>query len=73
MTVMSTPAATRCTAAPRALSGFGGDYRLYVHLTSDEIMRLFLECFTQVDEVIARLIGRHEADKASEKEQLEDA
>jgi hypothetical protein len=45
--------------APRTLSGFGGEYRLYVHLTPDEIMRLFLECFTEVDDAIARLIERH--------------
>jgi hypothetical protein len=58
--------------APRALSGFGGDYRLYVHLTPDEIIRLFLECFPQVDEVIARLVERSRAENKS-AHQLTDA
>lgn len=52
--------------APRALSGFGGDYRLYIHLTPDEIMRLFLECFPEVNNVIARLGRLDVVDDASD-------
>jgi hypothetical protein len=40
---------------PRSLSGFGGNYSLFVQLSQDEIARLFLECFPQLRDVIARL------------------
>ena len=33
-----------------------GSYDLYVHLTEDEIAKLFLECFPQIRVVIARVV-----------------
>ena len=44
--------------SPIELSGFGGDYRLFVHLTQDEIAQLFLECFPDTRDVIARVATR---------------
>jgi hypothetical protein len=41
--------------APRTLSGFGGEYHLHVHLTEDEIVKLFLECFPQMRDVTIRV------------------
>jgi hypothetical protein len=41
---------------PRSLSGFGGDYRLSVHLSVDEIVKLYLECFPQIRDVTARVL-----------------
>jgi hypothetical protein len=41
---------------PRTLSGFGGEYSLSVHLSADEILKLFLECFPQIRDVIARVL-----------------
>ena len=31
-------------------------YDLYIHLTEDEIAKLFLECFPQMRDVIARVV-----------------
>jgi hypothetical protein len=42
---------------PRALSGFGGNYTLYVQLTENEVAKLFWECFPQIRDVISRLQG----------------
>jgi hypothetical protein len=41
--------------APRTLSGFGGEYHLHVNLTEDDIVKLFLECFPQMRDVITRV------------------
>src|SRR5438552_3487898 len=40
---------------PRALSGFGGNYTVSVQITKDEIVKLFLESFPEVRDVIDRL------------------
>lgn len=46
------------TVAPRRLDGFGGNYSLYVDFTEDEVVKLFLECFPQLRDVIGRLSAR---------------
>jgi hypothetical protein len=51
--------------APRELSGFGGEYRLYVHLTEDEIAKLFLECFPNMRDVITRVAKLPPAERRS--------
>jgi hypothetical protein len=43
--------------APKELSGFGGNYTLYVDLTENEVAKLFWECFPQIRDVIFRLHG----------------
>jgi hypothetical protein len=43
---------------PIALSGFGGNYNVFVQLTKDEIVKLFLEDHPEVREVIDRLPPR---------------
>jgi hypothetical protein len=38
----------------RLTETFNGDYDIYVDLTEDEVTTLFLECFPQVRDVMAR-------------------
>lgn len=48
----------RMTIPPRHLSEtFNGDYNIYVDLIEDEVTTLFLECFPQVRDVMARLMS----------------
>ncbi|HTV45426.1 MAG TPA: hypothetical protein VMF05_08925 [Stellaceae bacterium] len=42
---------------PKELSGFGGNYTLYVEFTENDIAKLFWECFPQIREVTSRLHG----------------
>jgi hypothetical protein len=43
---------------PRALSGFGGSYNIFIQLTEDDIAKLVLEWLPHVQEVIKRLPPR---------------
>ena|ERR1700730_6315413 len=43
--------------APIELSGFGGNYRISVMFTEDDIAKLFWECFPQIRDVVSRLYG----------------
>lgn len=43
--------------APIELSGFGGNYRISVMFTKDDIAKLFWECFPEIRDVVSRLYG----------------